>query len=80
VSNENVGLFTARLIFELRAALSLAKLYRTTGRSSGVRELLAATVTGFTEGPEAPEVDEVDRLLGSLDAPNCLMKKSIRWG
>jgi class 3 adenylate cyclase/tetratricopeptide (TPR) repeat protein len=53
--------------FELRAALSLAKLYRIIGRNSGVRELLAAAATGFTEGPEVPEVAGVNRLLESLD-------------
>jgi class 3 adenylate cyclase len=54
-------------IFELRAALSLAKLYRATGRNSGMRELLVAAVACFTEGPELPEVAEVNRLLASLD-------------
>jgi predicted ATPase len=53
--------------FELRATLSLAKLYRATGRNSGVRELLVAAVAGFTEGAEVPEVAEVNRFLESLD-------------
>jgi predicted ATPase len=53
--------------FELRAALSLAKLYQTTGRASAMRELLAAAIVGFTEGPELPEVAEASRLLESLD-------------
>jgi predicted ATPase len=53
--------------FELRAALSLAKLYRSTGRNSGVRELLVAAVAGFVEGPEVPEVAAVNRLLKSLN-------------
>ena len=54
-------------IFELRATLSLAKLYRATGRDSGVRELLVGAVAGFTEGPEVPEVAKLNRLLESLD-------------
>jgi hypothetical protein len=53
--------------FELRATLSLAKLYRATGRNSGVRELLVAAVAGFTKGAEVPEVAEVNRFLESLD-------------
>jgi class 3 adenylate cyclase/predicted ATPase len=53
--------------FELRAALSLAKLYQATGRGAVARELLAPAVAGFSEGPELPEVAEANRLLASLE-------------
>src|SRR6266478_3132527 len=38
--------------FELRAALSLAKFYRTTGRDQAAKELLVPTLVGFDAGPE----------------------------
>lgn len=53
--------------FELRGALSLAKLYEATGRDEAARELLGPTVAGFTEEFELPEVAEANRLLVSLD-------------
>jgi predicted ATPase len=40
--------------FELRAALSLAKLYKTTGRNQLAGELLAPAVIGFNAGPDGP--------------------------
>jgi len=49
--------------FELRAALSLAKLYKTTGRDQLAGELLAPALVGFNAGPEVPEVEEAQRLL-----------------
>jgi class 3 adenylate cyclase/predicted ATPase/ABC-type transport system involved in cytochrome c biogenesis ATPase subunit len=49
--------------FELRAALSLAKLYQTTGRDQLAGGLLAAALVGFNAGPEVPEVEEAQRLL-----------------
>jgi hypothetical protein len=49
--------------FELRAALSLAKFYRTTGRDQAAKELLVPTLVGFDAGPEVPEVEEAQRLL-----------------
>jgi predicted ATPase len=53
--------------FELRAALSLAKLHKATGGGKAARELLALAVAGFTEGRELPEVAEANRLLASLE-------------
>jgi len=49
--------------FELRAALSLAKLYKTTGRDQLAGELLAPALVGFNAGAEVPEVEEAHRLL-----------------
>jgi len=54
--------------FELRAALSLAKLYKTTGRDQTASELLTSALVGFNAGPEVPEVEEAQRLL-ALDEP-----------
>src|SRR5262249_22208066 len=52
--------------FELRAALSLARFYRKTGREADASELLIPALRGFREGPEFPEVAEAGRLLASL--------------
>jgi hypothetical protein len=52
--------------FELRAALSLAKLHQATGRGEAARELLATAGAGFIEGPELPEVEQANRLLADL--------------
>jgi class 3 adenylate cyclase/predicted ATPase len=49
--------------FELRAALSLAKFYQTTGRDQAANELLVRALVGFDAGPEIPEVEEAQRLL-----------------
>jgi ATP/maltotriose-dependent transcriptional regulator MalT len=49
--------------FELRAALSLAKLYQTTGRDQVASELLVPALVGFNAGPGVPEVEEAHRLL-----------------
>jgi predicted ATPase len=49
--------------FELRAALSLAKLYQRTGRDQVADGLLVPALVGFRAGPEVPEVEEAQRLL-----------------
>jgi hypothetical protein len=49
--------------FELRAALSLAKLYQTTGRDHVASELLVPALVGFNAGSKVPEVEEAQRLL-----------------
>jgi class 3 adenylate cyclase/predicted ATPase/ABC-type transport system involved in cytochrome c biogenesis ATPase subunit len=49
--------------FELRASLSLAKLYKTTARDRAAAELLVPALVGFTAGPEVPEVEAAQRLL-----------------
>jgi len=49
--------------FELRAALSLAKLCQTTGRDQVASELLVPTLVGFNSGPEIPELEEAQQLL-----------------
>jgi predicted ATPase len=54
--------------FELRAALSLAKFYQTTGRDQAAKELLVPALVGFDAGPEVPEVEEAQRRL-TMDEP-----------
>jgi len=53
-------------MFELRAALSLAKLYQRTDRNNAALELLVPAIAGLREGPESPEVAEASRLLALL--------------
>jgi tetratricopeptide (TPR) repeat protein len=52
--------------FELRAALSLGKLYQSTGRSADAHAVLAPTLEGFSPTPEMPEIAEAQALLGAL--------------
>ncbi|MFL6822499.1 MAG: AAA family ATPase, partial [Xanthobacteraceae bacterium] len=49
--------------FELRASLSLAKLYKMTARDRAAAELLVPALVGFNAGPEVPEVEAAQRLL-----------------
>jgi predicted ATPase len=49
--------------FELRAALSLAKLYQATGRPADAYALLAPALVGFTPTPEMSEIAEAQALL-----------------
>ena len=50
-------------MFELRAALSLAKLYKMTGRDQVASEVLIPALVGFNAGAEVPEIEEARRLL-----------------
>jgi tetratricopeptide (TPR) repeat protein len=52
--------------FELRAALSLAKLYQSTARFAEAHEVLAPALEGFSPTPEMPEIAEAQALLGTL--------------
>jgi predicted ATPase len=54
--------------FELRAALSLAKLYRATGRDADAdaNAVLAPALEGFSPTPEMPEIAEARALLTVL--------------
>jgi hypothetical protein len=47
--------------FALRAALSLAKLYRATGRDADARAALRPALEGFSPTPEFPEVGDAQR-------------------
>jgi class 3 adenylate cyclase/tetratricopeptide (TPR) repeat protein len=52
--------------FELRAALSLAKLYQTTARSVEAHAVLAPALEGFTPTPELAEIAEAQAVLAAL--------------
>jgi predicted ATPase len=52
--------------FELRAALSLAKLYQSTGRPADAHAVLAPALEGFSPTPEFPEIEEAQTLLDTL--------------
>ena len=52
--------------FELRAALSLAKLYQSTARPADAHAVLAAALEGFAPTSEMPEIAEAQALLAVL--------------
>ena len=52
--------------FRLRAALSLAKLYQSTGRPVEAHDALAPALEGFSPTPEMPEIAEAQALLVAL--------------
>ena len=52
--------------FELRASLSLAKLYQSTGRPADAHAVLAPTLEGFRPTPEMPEIADAHALLAAL--------------
>jgi predicted ATPase len=52
--------------FELRAAVSLARLLRTQQRQDEARDLLAPIYSWFTEGFDTPDLHEAKRLLTEL--------------
>jgi len=55
-------------LWELRAAVSLARLRRDQGRSAEARALLAPVYGWFTEGFDTPDLREAKALLDALDA------------
>jgi predicted ATPase len=55
--------------FELRAAVSLARLLDDQGRRDEARELLAPVYSWFTEGFDTYDLQEAKALLETLDAP-----------
>ena len=52
----------------LRAALSLAKLYQSTGRPAEGHAVLAPALEGFAPTPEMPEIAEAQALLVAIEA------------
>ena len=52
--------------FGLRAALSLAKLYQSTGRPAEAHAVLAPALEGFAPTPEMPEIAAAQALLATL--------------
>jgi predicted ATPase len=55
--------------WELRAATSLARLWRTQGKETQARELLADTYSWFKEGFDTPDLIEAKTLLDELAQP-----------
>jgi predicted ATPase len=53
-------------VWELRAAMSVARLCRDQGRCAEARDLLAAVYGWFTEGFDTPDLKEAKALLGEL--------------
>ena len=53
--------------FELRTAVSLARLWRSQGRCDEARELLAGVYNWFTEGFDTPDLVEAKALLEALE-------------
>jgi predicted ATPase len=53
-------------LWELRAAVSLARLRRDQGRRAEARDLLAPVYGWFTEGFDTPDLKEAKALLGEL--------------
>ena len=54
--------------FELRSALSLAKLYQSSGRAADARAVLAPALEGFSPTPEFAEIEQAQALLARLVA------------
>ena len=52
--------------WELRAAISLARLWREQGKRDAARDLLAPTYSWFTEGLDTPVLKEAKALLDEL--------------
>jgi tetratricopeptide (TPR) repeat protein len=52
--------------FELRAALSLAKLYQSTARPVEAHAIVAPALEGFAPTPEMPEIAEAQAVLAAL--------------
>jgi adenylate cyclase len=52
--------------FELRAALSLAKLYQSTGHPIDAHDVLGPALEGFSPTPEFPQIAEAKALFESL--------------
>jgi class 3 adenylate cyclase/predicted ATPase len=54
--------------FELRAALSLAKLYRANGRAADAHDVLGTALEGFAPTAEFPEIAEALKVMANLEA------------
>jgi tetratricopeptide (TPR) repeat protein len=52
--------------FQLRAALSLAKLYQSIARATEAKSILSSALEGFRPTPEFPEIAEAQTLLATL--------------
>ncbi len=64
--------------WELRAAMSMARLCRDQGKEDKARELLASAYNGFTEGFETPDLKEAKALLDVLGKSGASPTVNIR--
>ena len=55
--------------FELRAALSLARLYQSTDSALEAHNILTAALKSFSPTPEFPEIEEAQTFLTALPKP-----------
>src|SRR6202008_4668841 len=60
--------------FELRAALSLAKLYRAANRDADAHAVLAPAVEGFPPTRQFPELTEAQTLLAALSESDAVKR------
>ena len=54
--------------FQLRAALSLAKLYQLTARPAEAHAVLAPALESFSPTPEMPEIEEALEMIAAIEA------------
>ena len=54
--------------FELRSALALARLYRSTGRHADAQAAIGPALEGFAPTPELPEIAEALAFVGDIEA------------
>ena len=64
--------------FELRAALSLAKLYQSTGRPIDAHDVLGPALEGFSATPEFPQIAEAKALFEALAADEAVKVDAAR--
>ena len=67
--------------FELRASMSMARLWRDQGKRDEARELLAPVYGWFTEGFDTPDLKQAKALLNELAARSLtcrLMARAVR--
>jgi class 3 adenylate cyclase/tetratricopeptide (TPR) repeat protein len=62
--------------FELRAALSLAKLYQSTNRAADAQAVLARALRGFSPTPEFPEIEQAQTLLDAARRSSHIVSES----
>ena len=65
--------------FELRAAVSLAKLQESAGRPVAAHAVLATALEGFSPTPEMPEIAEAQALLAELSQINEVKAEAAHW-
>ena len=64
--------------FELRAALSLAKFYQSTGRPIDAHDVLGPALAGFSPTPEFPAIAEAKALFEALAADEMVKAEAAR--